>query len=348
MKRSITHWTAGTGRASSIDKKHYHRITEFDATVVDGIEEIEDNVVTSDGDYAAHTRNFNTESGGFAMAGMRGATEFPFHPGDHPINEKQFEAHCRMLASFHTEYGIPVTPYTCLTHAEVENRFGIKQNGKWDLTRLPFRPEIVGAGPVGDYLRERVQSYMPQNVLPDESRPVLREGSRGLFVEELQDLLVSTRSFVGAVDGVFGPRTKAAVLSFQSAAGLRMDGVVGPNTWNALMTSEPLSVRSVDEGDLRERGSRTMKAADEGEKASKVGAGAIVGLGALDTALAASEKVSEAAGTLATLRGVMLENWPVLIVIAIGILIYYRGGKIFSAIRGYRVDDAQSGANMGR
>jgi peptidoglycan hydrolase-like protein with peptidoglycan-binding domain len=38
----------------------------------------------------------------------------------------------------------------------------------------------------------------------------------------------------GAVDGLFGPQTKAAVESFQHVAGLQEDGIIGPNTRRAL------------------------------------------------------------------------------------------------------------------
>ncbi|MEV0322760.1 peptidoglycan-binding domain-containing protein [Streptomyces sp. NPDC050658] len=36
------------------------------------------------------------------------------------------------------------------------------------------------------------------------------------------------------VDGDFGPRTESWVVYFQDVNGLRVDGIVGPQTWNAL------------------------------------------------------------------------------------------------------------------
>ncbi len=61
-----------------------------------------------------------------------------------------------------------------------------------------------------------------------------REGSQGFAVRELQNLLNGKGFPVGAVDGVFGAKTKKAVMAFQRAQGLDPDGVVGPKTWAAL------------------------------------------------------------------------------------------------------------------
>jgi peptidoglycan hydrolase-like protein with peptidoglycan-binding domain/DNA invertase Pin-like site-specific DNA recombinase len=47
----------------------------------------------------------------------------------------------------------------------------------------------------------------------------------------------------GPIDGLFGPRTEAAVVRFQRAAGVTSDGVVGPRTFNALREAEPRPLR---------------------------------------------------------------------------------------------------------
>ena len=67
---------------------------------------------------------------------------------------------------------------------------------------------------------------------------VLRQGSKGSEVREVQRRLKLWGYYNGAVDGVFGEGTKAAIIRFQKKNGLKADGVVGKATYKALgMTS---------------------------------------------------------------------------------------------------------------
>lgn len=57
----------------------------------------------------------------------------------------------------------------------------------------------------------------------------LKQGSVGADVKTLQTLL-------GVVsDGIFGPKTKTAVTTFQKANNLSVDGIVGSKTWAVLL-----------------------------------------------------------------------------------------------------------------
>ncbi|KMM36966.1 peptidoglycan-binding protein [Guptibacillus hwajinpoensis] len=62
----------------------------------------------------------------------------------------------------------------------------------------------------------------------------VRYGDRGQTVKNLQSQLKSKGYYSYSVDGVFGSITKQAVRNFQSANGLSVDGVAGPNTFGAL------------------------------------------------------------------------------------------------------------------
>jgi len=48
----------------------------------------------------------------------------------------------------------------------------------------------------------------------------------------------------GPIDGLFGPRTEAAVMRFQRAAGVKTDGVVGPRTFQELRTAKPRPLKA--------------------------------------------------------------------------------------------------------
>ena len=54
------------------------------------------------------------------------------------------------------------------------------------------------------------------------------------MVTDLQEALTAAGYNPGAADGTFGEQTEAAVVAFQEANGLAVDGRVGPETAAAL------------------------------------------------------------------------------------------------------------------
>jgi peptidoglycan hydrolase-like protein with peptidoglycan-binding domain len=72
------------------------------------------------------------------------------------------------------------------------------------------------------------QPSIPSDPDSPDRRPVLRMGSTGEFVQEVQNILGI------AVDGVFGKITDESVRKFQRMSKVREDGIVGPVTWALL------------------------------------------------------------------------------------------------------------------
>lgn len=64
----------------------------------------------------------------------------------------------------------------------------------------------------------------------------LRINSRGAQVAKLQAELKAAGISPGKIDGVFGRGTQVAVKKYQAKYRLSVDGVVGPRTWNKLLT----------------------------------------------------------------------------------------------------------------
>ena len=73
------------------------------------------------------------------------------------------------------------------------------------------------------------------NALNDARSQVLRQGSTGGSVKILQ-VGLNGKGYGLVGDGAFGPATYNAVRKFQSDNGLQVDGVVGPQTWEALLS----------------------------------------------------------------------------------------------------------------
>ena len=80
-----------------------------------------------------------------------------------------------------------------------------------------------------------VQRRDEAGVEESPSQPLLRQGSVGPSVTEAQAKLNRAGAQPPlAEDGIFGPKTRAAVVAFQGSRGLSADGIVGPRTRTAL------------------------------------------------------------------------------------------------------------------
>lgn len=161
MKGIVAHWTAGTYEASSIDKAHYHFLVDGDCEIHRGDHAISENVPPlRSGHYAAHTRRANSYRIGISACSMYRAKERPFDAGDYPLTAEQFTRLAELAACLCRRYDIPVTPETVLFHAEVQDTLGIRQRAKWDIARLPYDDQCVGAHAVGDRFRYMVRQRL--------------------------------------------------------------------------------------------------------------------------------------------------------------------------------------------
>lgn len=86
----------------------------------------------------------------------------------------------------------------------------------------------------------------------------LKAGSRGENVRTAQALLNVWAQDVGGVaiaeDSAFGTATKAAVMAFQTAKGLAVDGIIGTQTWAALQGLPDAEPDNTDEGEAEPDG----------------------------------------------------------------------------------------------
>lgn len=118
------------------------------------------------------------------------------------------------------KYNIPLDRVAQHNHWSGKNCPRIIRKEGWDkfLALIPPSPSKSPPKP-------------PINPYPGFFKPgvYIRMGSTGKIVKELQAKLGRI-----VVDGTFGVKTMGAVESFQKAHGLKVDSIVGPQTWGAL------------------------------------------------------------------------------------------------------------------
>lgn len=90
-------------------------------------------------------------------------------------------------------------------------------------------------------LADFYKQYGGTSSIGSQRSGMLRLGSKGADVRNLQSLL-TTAGYAVKIDGDFGNTTKNAVMAFQSRNGIAVDGIVGPETQQALSGVRATSV----------------------------------------------------------------------------------------------------------
>jgi len=95
------------------------------------------------------------------------------------------------------------------------------------------RFNLVPDGIVGPITWAEIMRQFTATLAPPFPGTSLRVGSTGANVRMIQERLNSIGTGLPALatDGIFGPRTEAAVIAFQRRFNLVPDGIVGPITW---------------------------------------------------------------------------------------------------------------------
>ena len=156
------------------------------------------------------------------------------------FSKRELDLAAELVAKLCEKYAIPVVRVESAglvggrrgitTHADVSRAF--HRSTHWD----------PGSGfPMAAFLssvrRHGAGPFEPPVAVKDPLRTI-RVGSKGWEVTKAQKLLVGAHFLASSeVDGIFGPKTKAAVVAFQKSRRLTADGIIGPSTWSALLLS---------------------------------------------------------------------------------------------------------------
>jgi hypothetical protein len=159
LHRIIWHWSGGLKVPTKEDLKHYNDMHDHEGNSYDGAARAEHqaNYDWRKGVGVSHSRNCNTGTIGQAVAGMHGAEGWPtlkWH--SHAITWPGIDSMLERSAEYCKEFDIPVTKWSTLSHAEIEQTLGIKQNNKWDYMVLPGDSSVRNAVVIGNILRNRM------------------------------------------------------------------------------------------------------------------------------------------------------------------------------------------------
>jgi len=119
----------------------------------------------------------------------------------------------------------------------------VKKGSKMEHTGLGFNGETCECSSGVQYFETMNKKWtnwaLPKGLdgdIPVDHKPTLKRGSKGEYVTAAQTMLLQKGYDLGkwGADGDFGSQTEKAVKQFQQDHGLKADGVIGAETWDAL------------------------------------------------------------------------------------------------------------------
>lgn len=163
INRIHWHWTGGSYEVTHSTLSHYNDVHTFDGDSHDGAPALQQVYYQPGRVGVSHTRMANTGAIGQAVACMHGATENgrKVDAGKYPITWDGIDAMLERSAEYCKMFDIRVSPWTTITHAEVQTNIGIRQRGKWDIRVLPDDlTTLLGVREAGNILRKRLQCLL--------------------------------------------------------------------------------------------------------------------------------------------------------------------------------------------
>lgn len=154
----VWHWTAGAHGIIDLERHHYNWLFDRVGNIYDGDHTVQEQVNYDwrNGIGASHTWKMNTGWLGLSVDAMAGAKESPLNWGTNPLTWEGIDAMLDWSMELCEEYDIPVSPWTTLSHAEVQVNLGIRQKWKWDYKVLPGYTRAQDPRIVGNILRDRM------------------------------------------------------------------------------------------------------------------------------------------------------------------------------------------------
>lgn len=160
LHRIHWHWTASTYVVHPDVLEHYNGVFDKDGKAYAGAAKPEDQAIYdyTKGIGVSHTLNANTGAIGLSVAAMAGAEGWPILKwGNYPLTWEGIDGMLKATAYYCKRFSIPVSRWSTLSHAEVQETLGIPQKQKWDFQVLPGMDKVIPAVECGDILRKRLK-----------------------------------------------------------------------------------------------------------------------------------------------------------------------------------------------